>query len=272
MRPMSVLAIAFLLYASTSALGDSWDLSMSQALMQESGRASSMTQARFAEMEARKPAYLKKTETYLMDSLGSVDPRVMKAFQEVPREYFMYNYETNRSMALKTYEAHPRTWPIGYGSYLSDYRAQAYMTQLAHPKASDVSLEIGTGSGFQSAILSRLVKEAYTVEIITALGKKVDKIYAPLGYTNVHARVGDGFYGWPGAGRKFNIIIVTCSVPFVPPPLLAQLSDNGRMIIPIGQPYKTQFLYVFTKDAQGRVHSRRDVPTYFIPMTGLPPQ
>ena len=157
---------------------------------------------------------------------------------------------------------------MGYGSYISDYRAQAYMTQIMQPKPTDVSLEIGTGSGFQSAILSRLVKEAYTIEIVTALGEKVDKIYAPLGYTNVQARVGDGFYGWPEAGQKFDIIIVTCAAPFVPPPLLEQLKNNGRMVIPIGQPYKTQFLYVFTKDANGQVHSRRDMPTHFIPMTG----
>jgi protein-L-isoaspartate(D-aspartate) O-methyltransferase len=220
-------------------------------------------------MEARKPAYIHRIEAYLKGSLGSVDPRVVKAFQTVPREYFMYNYETNRSLARYTYESHPHPWAIGYGSYLSDYRAQAYMTQLLHPNAGDTSLEIGTGSGFQTAILSRLVSQAYTIEIISALGHKVDRIYAPLGYTNVHARVGDGFYGWPQAAGKFDDIIVTCAAPFVPPALIAQLKDNGRMVIPIGQPYKTQFLYVFTKDARGRVHSRRDIPTYFIPMNGL---
>jgi protein-L-isoaspartate(D-aspartate) O-methyltransferase len=270
MRFTPILTAAFVMLASASVQGgDVWDLSMSQALMRESGRLAGMTQAQFSEMQARKPAYLKKIETYLKESLGTVDQRVIKAFEEVPREYFMYNYERDRSLAQRTYESDPHPWPIGYGSYISDYRAQAYMTQLLQPKASDVCLEIGTGSGFQTAVLSRLVKEAYTIEIITALGEKVDKIYGPLGYTNVRARVGDGFYGWPNAGQKFDEIIVTCAAPFVPPALLAQLKNNGRMIIPIGQPYKTQFLYVFTKDANGQVHSRRDIPTYFIPMTGL---
>ncbi|HUI70554.1 MAG TPA: protein-L-isoaspartate O-methyltransferase, partial [Spirochaetia bacterium] len=224
--------------------------------------------AQFSDIQTRRPAYIAKIENYLRKSLGSVNERVVKAFEDVPREYFMYNYERNVSIARDTYETDARPWPIGYGSYISDYRSQAYMTQLMDPKPSDVSLEIGTGSGFQSAVLSRLVKEAYTIEIITDLGEKVDKIYAPLGYENVLTRVGDGFYGWPDAGQKFDIIIVTCAAPFVPPPLLAQLKNNGRMVIPIGQPYKTQFLYVFTKDANGQVHSRRDIPTYFIPMTG----
>jgi protein-L-isoaspartate(D-aspartate) O-methyltransferase len=265
----TLAAAVFLLAGATVSRAEVWDLSTTETLMRESGRLASMTQAAFAEMQARKPQYIKKIETYLKESLGVVDQRVVKAFEEVPREYFMYDYEKDKSLADQTYETDPRPWPVGYGSYISDYRAQAYMTQLLHPKPTDVSLEIGTGSGFQSAILSRLVKEAYTIEIITALGRKVDKIYAPLGYTNVHARVGDGFSGWPDAGRKFDIIIVTCAAPFVPPALLAQLKNNGRMVIPIGQPYKTQFLYVFTKDASGQVHSRRDIPTYFIPMTGL---
>jgi protein-L-isoaspartate(D-aspartate) O-methyltransferase len=225
--------------------------------------------AAWSAMQARKPAYIRKIEAYLKESLGTADPSVVKAFEEVPREDFMYNYESKRSLSRYTYEAHSHPWAIGYGSYLSDYRAQAYMTQLLQPRANDVSLEIGTGSGFQTAILSRLVKQAYTIEIISALGRKVDRIYAPLGYTNVHARVGDGFYGWPRGGQKFDLIVVTCAAPFVPPPLLHQLKANGRMVIPIGQPYKTQFLYVFTKDANGRVHSRRDIPTYFIPMHGL---
>ncbi|HYW85101.1 MAG TPA: protein-L-isoaspartate O-methyltransferase, partial [Spirochaetia bacterium] len=186
-------AAALILTASMSG-GEMWDLSTSNALMQESGRLSTMSQAQFSDIQARKPAYIAKIETYLRKSLGSADERVVRAFEEVPREYFMYNYEKNRSLAGQTYEPDPHPWSIGYGSYISDYRSQAYMTQLLNPKLTDVSLEIGTGSGFQSAVLSRLVKEAYTIEIITALGEKVDMIYGPLGYSNVHTRVGDGFH------------------------------------------------------------------------------
>jgi protein-L-isoaspartate(D-aspartate) O-methyltransferase len=244
---------------------EQWDASKLNALMNESGRVSTLSDGEYARMQERKQAYLKTIKAYLKASLGEADQRVIKAFAAVPREYFMYNYEDNRSLAQSTYESRSRPWAIGYGSYISDYRAQAYMTQMMHPAPSDVSLEIGTGSGFQSAILSRLVKEADTIELITALGEKVDKIYGPLGYDNVHARVGDGFFGWPDPKKKFDIIIVTCATPFVPPPLIAQLKKNGRMVIPIGQPYKAQFLYVFYKDEYGRVHSRRDARTFFIP-------
>ncbi len=260
------VALLLLALAPAAARADVWNVSTFQNLMEMSGRTADLTPGQLTRVEDRKAAYLKTIETYLVRSLGTADPNVLRAFGAVPREYFMYNYEKNASMADLSYESHARPWEIGYGSYISDYRAQAYMTQLLHPRPSDVSLEIGTGSGFQSAILSRLVREAYTIEVITALGRKVDGIYGPLGYRNVHAMVGDGFHGWPGAGEMFDIIIVTCAAPFVPPALLHQLKRNGRMVIPIGQPYKTQYLYVFTKDAAGRIHSRRDMPTHFIPL------
>jgi protein-L-isoaspartate(D-aspartate) O-methyltransferase len=143
------------------------------------------------------------------------------------------------------------------------------MTQIAKPGPDDVTLEIGTGSGFQSALLSRIVKRAYSIEIIEPLGKAVGKIFAPLGYDNVETRVGDGYYGWPEVKDGFDIIIVTCAAQYAPPELFKQLKPGGRMIIPIGQPFKRgQVLYVYTKDAEGKVHSRRDVGVFFIPMTG----
>jgi protein-L-isoaspartate(D-aspartate) O-methyltransferase len=260
---MATLGFCFSAYGA-----DEWTFNTYERVMQESGRQAQMPAREFQQILDRKQEYIQITRDYLQHLAGFVDPAVIKAFEEVPREYFCYNYETGRNFAAQTYETDPHPWAIGYGSYLSDYRAQAYMTQMLHPKPSDVSLEIGTGSGFQSAVLSRIVKEAYTVEIISALGEKVDKIYRPIGYSNVRTRVGDGFYGWPEPGLKFDIIIVTCAAPYVPPPLLEQLKKGGRMIIPIGQPYKTQFLYLFTKDASGKVHSRKDMGTYFIPMTG----
>jgi protein-L-isoaspartate(D-aspartate) O-methyltransferase len=252
----------------TAFAADRWDYAAYQRAMELSGRPMDLSARAFAQIQARKPDYLKIISAYLKSLTGSVDPAVLKAFEEVPRDYFTYDYEKQRSFAATTYESKPHPWAIGYGSYLSDYRIQAYMVQVLKPKATDISLEIGTGSGFQSAVLSRIVKETYTVEIITALGEKVDKIFEPLGYRNVHSRVGDGFYGWPEADRQFDMIIVTCAAPFVPPALLDQLKKGGRMIIPIGQPYKTQFLYIFTKDEEGKVHSRKDMSTYFIPMTG----
>ena len=132
-----------------------------------------------------------------------------------------------------------------------------------------MTLEIGTGSGFQSALLSRIVKQAYSIEIIEPLGKAVSQIFAPLGYDNVHTRVGDGYYGWPEVQGGFDIIIVTCAAQYAPPDLFKQMKPGGRLVIPIGQPFKRgQVLYVYTKDAEGKIHSKRDMGVFFIPMTG----
>ena len=117
--------------------------------------------------------------------------------------------------------------------------------------------------------LSRIVKKAYSIEIIEPLGKAVSKIFAPLGYDNVETRVGDGYFGWPEVKDGFDVIIVTCAAQYAPPDLFKQLKPGGRMLIPIGQPFKRgQILYVYTKDAEGKVHSRKDVGVFFIPMTG----
>ncbi len=237
--------------------------------MQESGRqVGSADESAFAAVQARKQKYVDEIKAMLIRNFGEADPAILKAFEEVPREYYMYNYEAGRNMGQSAYEVPAREWKIGYGSVLTDYMMQAYMTAKAKPKATDVSLEMGTGSGFQSSLLSRIVKKAYTIEIITSLGDKVKNIFAPLGFANIESRVGDGFFGWPEVEGGFDIILVTAQAPFVPPALLAQLKKGGRMIIPIGQPWKPQFLYMFTKDAQGKVHSQRDVATLFIPMTG----
>ena len=104
------------------------------------------------------------------------------------------------------------------------------MTQVCKPKSDDVTLEIGTGSGFQSALLSRIVKRAYSIEIIEPLGKAVSKIFTPLGYTNVHTRVGDGYYGWPEVQGGFDIIIVTCAAKYAPPDLFKQMKPGGRLV------------------------------------------
>ena len=208
-------------------------------------------------------------ESYLKERLGGADPAVMRAFQEVPREYFHYLYEEHRATPGDSYEAEPKPWALGWGSALSDYLGQAYMTQVVKPEPGDVTLEIGTGSGFQSALLSRIVKQAYSIEIIEPLGRAVGKIFAPLGYDNVRTRVGDGYFGWPEVDGGFDIIMATCAAQYAPPDLFKQLKPGGRMIIPIGQPFKRgQFLYAYRKDASGKVHSRKDVGVFFIPMTG----
>ncbi len=237
--------------------------------MAKSGRPVDLTEAQFQAIQSRKPAALKRIESYLKDRLGSADPAVMAAFQAVPREYFHYLYDSHQATPGEAYESNPKPWALGFGSALSDYLGQAYMTQIAKPKETDVTLEIGTGSGFQSSLLSRIVSQAYSIEIIEPLGRAVGKIFAPLGYDNVHSKVGDGYFGWPEITGGFDIIIVTCAAQYAPPDLFKQMKPGGRMIIPIGQPFKKgQILYVYTKDEDGKIHSRRDVGVYFIPMTG----
>ena len=152
---------------------------------------------------------------------------------------------------------------------LSDYLGQLYMTQLGNPKPDMVVLEIGTGSGYQSCLLSRLVKEVYSIEIIEPLGKSVAKTIEALGYDNVSTRVGDGYFGWPEVEGGFDLVMVTCAARHVPQALIDQLKPNGMLIIPVGPPIKgRQVLFVYTKDKEGRVHSRRDTGVYFIPMLG----
>ena len=237
--------------------------------MRKSGRPIDITDAQFAAIQARKPAALHRIESYLKDRLGSADPAVMKAFAEVPREYYHYFYPDHHSQGGVAYEDDPKPWALGYGSALSDYLGQAYMTQVCKPQPGDVTLEVGTGSGFQSSLLSRIVKKAYSIEIIEPLGRAVGKIFAPLGYDNVETRVGDGYFGWPEVKDGFDVIIVTCAAQYAPPDLFKQLKPGGRMLIPIGQPFKRgQILYVYTKDEEGKVHSRKDVGVFFIPMTG----
>jgi len=255
--------------AASSATPSNWTLAAFEEAMAASGRATKLSQGQFDGIQTRKVAALERIRKYLIDRLKSADPQVMAAFQAIPREYYHYDYADHVSTATVAYEDNPKPWALGYGSALSDYLGQAYMTQVAQPKAGDVTLEIGTGSGFQSSLLSRIVAHAYSIEIIQPLGEAVGKIFKPLGYTNITSRVGDGYFGWPEVTGGFDIIIFTCAAQYAPPDLLKQLKPGGRMIIPIGQPFKRgQVLYIYTKDADGKVHSRRDMGVFFIPMTG----
>jgi len=249
--------------------GQPWDKAAFEAAMAASGRPVSLTDAQFDAIQARKAPAMKSIADYLTMRLGHADPLVLAAFQALPREYYHYNYQEHRSTCGDAYDQPAKPWALGYGSALSDYLGQAYMTQVIAPKPGEISLEIGTGSGFQSSLLSRIVGQAYSIEIIEPLGNAVKKIFSPLGYNNVTTRVGDGYYGWPEVQGGFDLIIVTCAAQYAPPALFQQLKPGGRMIIPIGQPFKQgQVLYVYHKDAAGKIHSRRDMGVFFIPMTG----
>lgn len=246
-----------------------WTFEAFQEAMTASKRNPTISAEQFAAIQARKPAALARIKAYLEGKFGAADEAVLKAFESVPREFYHYAYAQGASTAYQAYEDAPKPWAIGHGSVLSDYLGQAYMSQLAAPKPTDVTLEIGTGSGFQSSLLSRIVRDAYTIEIIEPIGRQVGQIFAPLGYDNVHGKVGDGYFGWPEVEGGFDTIMLTCVAQYAPPELFRQLKPGGKLIIPIGQPFRRgQVLYVYTKDAEGRVHSRRDVGVFFIPMTG----
>jgi protein-L-isoaspartate(D-aspartate) O-methyltransferase len=139
------------------------------------------------------------------------------------------------------------------------------MTEALAPKPTDRVYEVGTGSGYQASILSRLVKEVYSVEIHAPLGKRAAEAIKDLGYTNIHTRVGDGYAGWPEAA-PFDAIIVTCAPEKIPSPLVEQLKEGGRMVIPLGDRYN-QTVYLMEK-RDGRLYQKALRPTLFVPMTG----
>lgn len=248
---------------------EGWTYTRFRQAMMSSGRKSEIDAETFAAVQARRTAMLDRVKRYLTERFGSADDNVLRAMAEVPREYFQYHYANDESLAAFAYEPQARPWAVGFGSALSDYLGQSYMTQLAKVTSDSTVLEIGTGSGYQISVLSRLARKAYSIEILEPLGKRTANLFKPIGIGNVETRVGDGFYGWPEVEGGFDVIMVTCVAQYVPPALFEQLKPGGRLIIPIGQPFKQgQILYVYTKEPDGRVSSRRDVGVYFIPMTG----
>ena len=157
--------------------------------------------------------------------------------------------------------------PIGFGQTISQPYVVAFMTEQLDPKPSERVLEIGTGSGYQAAVLAGLVREVYTIEIVKDLAERVQKDLKRLGYTNIHTRAGDGYKGWPEAA-PFDAVIVTCAPNAVPDALVAQLKEGGRMIIPVGGGFD-QELYLLQKKG-GKIEKRAVLPVRFVPMTSSP--
>jgi len=188
-----------------------------------------------------------------------LDPRVMRVLSEVPRHLFV-----PQQLQDVAYENRPL--PIGYGQTISQPYIVAIMTELLRVGPDDVVLEVGTGSGYQAAVLSRLTKRVYTVEIVEALARQAVERLRSLGYGNVIVRHADGYYGWKEAG-PFDAIIVTAAAGQLPPPLLQQLKPGGRMIIPVGAPFSTQYLMLVEKNAAGRITTRQVLPVAFVPLT-----
>ena len=190
------------------------------------------------------------------------DPRVLDSLRRTPRHRFV-------PAELVPYAYDDRPLPVGYGQTISQPYIVARMTELLEPKAEHHVLEIGTGSGYQAAVLSPLVAEVCTIEIIEPLGNAARERLAALGYKNIQVRVGDGYFGWPEKA-PFDSIIVTAAANHVPPPLIEQLKPGGRMVIPVGNPFQPQMLVLVTKGSRGPrdIQVRNLMPVAFVPLTG----
>lgn len=191
---------------------------------------------------------------------ASFNNAVIQAMAKVPRHEFVPTKERTRA-----YENQPL--PIGYGQTISQPYIVALMTDLVKPQLQHQVLEIGTGSGYQAAVLSQLVKQVYSIEIIEELGNTSTKVFTRLGYNNIETRITDGYNGWQ-EHAPFDSIIVTAAISHIPPPLVQQLKKGGRMVIPVGTRFQTQYLTLVEKDTQGLVTTRQVLPVVFVPFTG----
>lgn len=187
------------------------------------------------------------------------DQRVLAAMAKVPRHELVPESVRHLSYA-------DRPLPIGYQQTISQPFIVAFMTEQLHPEPTDRVLEIGTGSGYQAAVLGELVAEVYTIEIVEPLAQRAAADLARLGYDNIQVRAGDGYQGWPEAA-PFDAIIVTCAPENVPQPLVDQLAEGGRMIIPVGPDGRVQELVLLEK-RDGKLRQREVMAVRFVPMTG----
>lgn len=193
---------------------------------------------------------------------GIKDARVLAAMTKVPREEFV----SPDSRAL-SYEDGPL--PIGYDQTISQPYIVAFMSEQLRPQPADRVLEVGTGSGYQAAVLAELVSDVYSIEIVEPLAKSAEATLQRLGYKNIHLRVGDGYKGWPEAA-PFDAIIVTCAPDNVPQSLVQQLKDGGRMVIPVGDRFAQQ-LYLLEKK-NGQLKQSATLPVRFVPMKSEAPK
>ena len=196
--------------------------------------------------------------TRSMTGRDHLDSRVLEAMRKVPREDFVpddLRHAAFRDGAL----------PVGHGQTISQPYMVAIMTDLLELTSASVVLEIGTGTGYQAAILAQLAQLVYSVERIPELARAAQQRLSEMGYANIEVRCSDGYQGWPEKA-PFDAIVVTAAAPEVPPALLEQLGPGGRMVIPIGLPYSHQDLKLVTRDTQGEIHSSKLLGVAFVPM------
>jgi len=196
----------------------------------------------------------------VLDRPAGFDETVLQAMNRVERHRFVPS-----GAVRDAYANHPL--PIGHGQTISQPYIVALMTDLLDLDPNDTVLEIGTGSGYQAAVLAELVEQVYSIEIIEPLARQAKERLADLGYANITTRLGDGYFGWE-EHAPFDAIIVTAAASHVPPPLIEQLEPGGRMVIPVGSRFLTQYLLLIEKDADGDVHSRQITAVRFVPLTG----
>jgi protein-L-isoaspartate(D-aspartate) O-methyltransferase len=191
---------------------------------------------------------------------GVKDSRVISSMMSVPRHQFVPH-----QYIKSAYDDSPL--PIGYGQTISQPFIVAHMTEVLNLNKMSTVLEIGTGSGYQTAVLSPIVKKVYTIEIIPELAGTAAERLKRLGYDNVEVGTGDGYYGWT-QHAPYDAIIVTAAAGHIPPPLLEQLKKNGRMVIPVGGTFLVQNLVLVHKDKEGHITTRNLLPVRFVPLTG----
>jgi protein-L-isoaspartate(D-aspartate) O-methyltransferase len=215
-----------------------------------------------AEWVSADDAQAKSREAMVKNQLmagGIRDPRVLEAMADVPRHEFV-------PLRMRPFAYADGPLPIGHGQTISQPFIVAYMTQLLELTKDDTVLEVGTGSGYQAAILGKMAKEVYTIEIVPPLAQSAKELLERLGFQNVHVREGDGYLGWPEKA-PFDAIIVTCAPDHVPEPLVNQLKEGGRLIIPIGEEGGIQQLVLLRKK-EGKILQENKLDVRFVPMTG----
>lgn len=194
-----------------------------------------------------------------MEARGINDRSTLRALRKVPRHLFVPEQQVSTA-----YEDSPL--PIGYGQTISQPYIVAYMTQVIRPAANQRVLEVGTGSGYQAAVLAEIIDSVYTIEIIKELAAEARSRLTKLGYQNVKVRNADGYYGWKEFA-PFDAIVVTAASEHIPPPLIEQLKEGGKMIIPVGSPFMVQQLMLVEKTKGKKIRTTSLMPVRFVPFT-----
>lgn len=245
--PVFLMVIQFILFSLTA-----FGLDSGKIVQNRQGGTDPWTDAR------------KSMVLYQIRDRGIQDDQVLKAMEKVARHEFVPESHQARSYA-------DRPLPIGFGQTISQPYIVALMTELLGVNEGSRVLEVGTGSGYQAAVLAEIADQVYTIEIVKPLYDRSRHLLESLGYDNIHSLHGDGYFGWPGPG-PYDAIIVTCASDFIPPLLLDQLKPGGRMCIPVGPPFKVQHLVLVQKETSGRILTKIITSVRFVPLvrTSLP--